>query len=73
MDANSCWILLFLVSRPWAVGLLVCVRYIFGCMRLTSRMDQMLYRKSSILPYPGRFGEINVLKFHGISINLTNV
>lgn len=36
-------------------------------------MDQVLYRKSSNLPYLGRFGERKTLKSHGISIDLTNV
>lgn len=36
--------------------------YISGCMRLTSRIDQVLYRKSSNLPYPGRFRERNTFK-----------
>ena len=55
MDANVCLILPFLVSRPWVLGPLVCVRYISSCRRPTSRMDQVLYRKSSNLPYLGRF------------------
>lgn len=62
MSANSCFISLFLVSRPWALGLLVCARYISSCIRPTSKMDKVLYRKSLNLPYLGRLGERNTFK-----------
>lgn len=62
MDANACLNVTFLGSRPRALGLLVCFRYIFGCMRLTSKMDQVLYRKPSNLPCLERFGEREAFK-----------